>query len=221
MVNNSWVVWGQWVAVLAMTFEHAVRFALPESGALLPWSILVGRIAMPLFAGMVAWHLVYNTRDPIRYALRLLVIAALAQWPYMAVVGVSHLNVVFTLAAGVVIASASPKVFLGLSSLLVLALAVNFPASFEYGFSGVLLVPAFVLALRCRYTVACVPLLLVSWCLNESWLFSVVAVLVVFVILLINDGLFSRLSAIYRMPRRLWLFWYPLHLVLIATIAYA
>lgn len=85
---------------------------------------------------------------------------------------------------------------------------------------GVLLVPSLVAALRYsgRYWWLDFLPLAVAWTLNPSWLFSLVAVLPVLLVVLLRDGL-VRLPSIPRMPRGLWLSWYPLHLVVIIVLA--
>lgn len=213
MIDNRWIPAAQWLALGLMTFEHVARFVLPESWGLWLWAMLLGRAALPLFAGMVAWHLAFNTRDSVRYARRLLVIACIAQVPYMLAIGADHLNVVFTLAAGVLVASVRGRVVQVVAAILVLGVAAVFPSSFEYGLAGVLLVPAFVLAYRLPWLV---PLLVcVVWQLNGAWLFSLVALLPTVGLLLVRYGLLRLPFNVPAMSRRVWLSWYPLHLALI------
>lgn len=203
-----------------MTAEHIARFVLPAEWGVALSATLLGRIAFPLFAAMVAWHLVYNTRDPIRYASRMLVIACVAQLPYLLLFDAVQLNVVFTLAVGVVIACFSPLLWRLFAALVLLVVALVWFDSFEYGLPGVLLVPSLVAALRYsgRYWWLDFLPLAVAWTLNPSWLFSLVAVLPVLLVVLLRDGL-VRLPSIPRMPRGLWLSWYPLHLVVIIVLA--
>lgn len=212
MSRNAWLPWGQWLALSLMTFEHLARFAFPSWGLDLV-ATLLGRAALPLFAGMVAWHLVYNTRDPIRYAKRLLVIALVAQFPYMLAVGADTANIVVSLAAGIVIASASWRVWDALAAVVLLVIALVWSASFEYGLAGVLLVPSIVIALRCPG--AFLLPLVCAWFLNSFWLYSLVAVSAVALVFLVNRGALRFPFNVPTMPRRLWLSWYPLHFTLI------
>ncbi|MEQ5802984.1 TraX family protein [Halomonas sp. H10-9-1] len=81
--SSTWTGWGQWLALITMTVDHLTRYALPD-GWELGWAgSSIGRIAFPLFAAMVAWHGLFNTRNPLRYARRILVIGLVAQLPYM------------------------------------------------------------------------------------------------------------------------------------------
>lgn len=221
--RNAWIPWGQWLAVGAMTLEHLARFLLPEASQLTPWAILLGRIALPLFAAMVAWHAVHNTRDPLGYALRMLAIAVIAQLPYALVLGTSDLNVIFTLACGLLL-----SVPLVRSTWLTLALGMAYAVtatliapSLEYGVPGLLLVPAFALAFQPAPNhwrpVLCIPAALVAFQLNPLLVLNLVSLATVLGLLLLlvrgSGHVTARLTA---MPRALWLSWYPLHFVLIA-----
>ncbi|MFC7088362.1 TraX family protein [Halomonas salifodinae] len=102
-VDSRWVAWAQWLALLTMTLDHLVRHLLGPGSALAWWPESLGRLAFPLFAAMVAWHGGFTSRDPLRYARRILLIGILAQWPYALMPRPEApylLNVCFTLAAG-------------------------------------------------------------------------------------------------------------------------
>ncbi|MDR5865271.1 TraX family protein [Halomonas koreensis] len=225
MMPNAWIPWGQWLAVIAMTAEHLARFVLPDAWGLAPWATLVGRIAFPLFAAMVAWHAVHNTRDPLGYALRMLAIALIAQLPYALVLDTERLNVVFTLALGLLIAvplvaSRWGSLVLGLGY----AIAATFIApALEYGVAGLLLVPAFVLAFRpCPAAwrpLLALPALVIGYQLNPGLLLNLVSLATVLAILGLLVRCTGHLTARLRpMPRALWLSWYPLHFAVIAVI---
>ena len=211
MTRNAWIPLGQWLALVAMTAEHVARFALPEEWGLAPWATLLGRIALPLFAGMVAWHAVYNTRNPIRYARRLLLIGLIAQLPYMLALDVLRLNICFTLALGLLLITLLERD--GWALFLVTSLtALTLTPWLEYGMAGLLLVPAYVIAFRApdRWF-SPLPLLLVAYLINDLWLFSVVSVAVAVVLVVLNAGWLRHTRHVAPMPRRLWLAWYPLH----------
>lgn len=220
-LSNAWIPWAQWLALITMTAEHIARFVLPEEWGIAPWATLLGRIALPLFAGMVAWHAVYNTRNPLRYARRLLIIGLVAQLPYMLALDLLRLNICFTLAAGLglslLVESAYKSRQNALLAALALLLAILIAPYVEYGLPGLLLIPAYVLAFRCPDRLfSSAPLLLFAYLINDIWLFSAVSLLVSTLLLAINAGLLRQIGHVTPMPRRLWLAWYPLHLSLIA-----
>lgn len=212
-LSNAWVSWAQWIAMVAMTVEHVVRFVLPSSDYEQGLAILLGRLAFPLFAGMIAWHLVFNTRDPFRYLSRLLILAVISQLPYALVIG-SQANVLFVLAAGVSLVVAW-FFSVTLSALLFGCLVLVSPF-LEYGLPGVLLVPAFVVMLRTSGRwFSEIPLLSVVYFINDGALFTAVALVAALVVVFARWGLFDDLPACRSMPRRLSLSWYPLHLSVI------
>lgn len=248
---SHWTDWGQWLALISMTTDHVVRYVLPnELSWQLGWaSATIGRVAFPLFAAMVAWHALFNTRNPMRYARRILVIGLLAQWPYMMMPRFSSdlvLNVCFTLAFGLVWASwiralwRSPPPMGKKRLLHALGLGVSLIVWYyvgpvlEYGRFGVLMVPAFMLAMACyRHfetpvariwaLLAGVPVLWLTAQLNYYTLSKSVAFGTSLTVLLLAAGLASLLPHLPRalkMPRWLWLGWYPGHLAIIALIVY-
>lgn len=98
---SYWTGWGQWLALITMTVDHVTRYLLPDSWDAGWASSSIGRIAFPLFSAMVAWHGLFNTRNPLRYAKRILIIGLVAQLPYMTMPRDGfQLNICFTLAAG-------------------------------------------------------------------------------------------------------------------------
>ena len=85
------------VAILTMVVDHIGAMLLRD----VPELRIIGRVAFPLFAWGIVVGMVY-TRNPARYAARLLLLALLSQAGYM--LGLNHrwseLNVVFTLLLG-------------------------------------------------------------------------------------------------------------------------
>ncbi|WP_251978751.1 TraX family protein [Salinicola avicenniae] len=218
--RNAWVPLAQWLAILAMTIEHATKFIWPGS-PFTPWAIALGRVAFPLFAGMVAWHLVHNTRRPIRYGLRLLVVGSLAQLPYVLVVTPDKLNVCFTLAAGLAVVWVLDQFtdrLLKLAALIPLGwLAFALGPHVEYHSVGLFLVPVFVLAFRHPDSrLALLPLLTVASLLNGAPLHMVIATATAGVLVLLPNV--SGLDRVPALPRGLRLSWYPLHLAVIALV---
>lgn len=223
--QNTWVPLAQWLALVTMTVEHACRYLLPADSPVTPWAITLGRIAFPLFAGMIAWHYCHNTRAPLRYAQRLLLIALVASLPYALVVSTDHLNVCVTLGVGLIgvmivdhVTECWSRLALGIG----LALAWLFIGSYvEYGHLGLLLVPAFVLAFRHPHrTLAAVPLLLVTAQVNATPLHLLVSTATAAALVAIANGSLRQTGTVPAMPRRLWLVWYPLHLSVIAVLTF-
>ncbi|RKR03290.1 TraX protein [Kushneria sinocarnis] len=245
---SHWTDWGRWLALISMSVDHVTRFALPADWPLGWASDTVGRVAFPLFAAMVAWHALFDTRNPWRYAWRITVIGLVAQLPYMLmprVLNVPVLNVCFTLALGLLIGSAlwqlarhPPRTLLMQSGVMLamlsaclgaLALAALLPVRLEYGWHGVLLIPVFMLVLhaaahtrgpaRLLVMPAAAVLALVAWPLNvvpvSQWIALGTCLLVV-LLALGGTRAVPALPRWLRMPRRLWLGWYPGHLALIA-----
>jgi len=223
-LSNAWVPLAQWLAILAMTIEHVTKFVWPESPAV-PWAIALGRIAFPLFAGMVAWHLLHNTRRPLRYGLRLLGVGAMAQLPYVLVVA-PKLNVCFTLGLGLLAIVALQQVqerYLQAAIGIVLTiLAVSISPHVEYGLLGLLLVPAFVLAFRYSHrTIAAIPLLLLAALINGPPLYMLISTATAMTLILLANGSLRPRFPVPAIPRSLRLSWYPLHLLVIAIIVMA
>lgn len=95
----------KWFAVLLMTLDHVNRYLLNLS---YPWMSGVGRLAMPLFVFVLAYHLALPSaaagRLSRRLLERLLPVAAISSLPWFelnaAGSGPLPINILFTLAAG-------------------------------------------------------------------------------------------------------------------------
>lgn len=98
----------KWLAVLLMTLDHVNVYLLNSTH---PWMFIAGRLALPLFAWVLASNLARAHSDNPSLALRvldrLLPCMLIAELPYRAlnyaVVGFLPLNILFTLGAGVAI----------------------------------------------------------------------------------------------------------------------
>ncbi|GGX88310.1 hypothetical protein GCM10007160_14700 [Litchfieldella qijiaojingensis] len=242
--SSSWTGWGQWLALVTMTIDHLTRYVVPASWDLTWAETSIGRIAFPLFAAMVAWHALFNTRNPLRYARRILVIGVIAQFPYMLMPRASDaliLNICFTLAAGLAWGAwwrellerhrdqelSSGWLASGMAaSLVVWMLLGNWV---EYGHHGLLLVPLYMLAMhhlshtgetlteRLLAVSATLPVLIVAGLMNSSDMAKSFTVATCLLILLLSAGAARHVPEItMKMPRRLWLAWYPGHFAAIA-----
>ncbi|QEL12336.1 TraX family protein [Kushneria phosphatilytica] len=245
---SHWTDWGKWLALISMSVDHVTRFALPAAWPLGWASDTVGRVAFPLFAAMVAWHALFDTRNPWRYARRIVMIGLVAQLPYMLmprVLSMPVLNVCFTLALGLIVGSAllrlaqqpprtlAMQIAAMLMVLFACMLALLFEDLFhvrlEYGWTGVLLIPVFMLVLhlaaradglqRLLILPATGLLALVAWPLNIVPISQWIALMTCLLVTGLALGGAQHVPALPRrfvMPRVLWLGWYPGHLALIA-----
>lgn len=205
----------------------------------------VGRIAFPLFAGMVAWHACFNTRDPLRYARRILVIGLIAQLPYMMMPRASDaliINICFTLSLGLVggvwLSGLAPR--LKQKNISVWRLAAETAAVVvvwwlagnltEYSHPGLLLIPFYMLAMQRLYRTgpkrdgvtfaafSCLPVWMIGGFMNTSWMAKSFTLATCTLVLLLAAGLHRHVPlVIAQMPRRLWLGWYPGHFAVIAS----
>lgn len=244
--SSAWTAWGQWLALITMTLDHVTRYLLPDGWEAGWVSSSLGRIAFPLFAGMVAWHGLFNTRNPIRYARRILIIGLVAQLPYMTMPRDGfQLNITFTLALGLIWgtwlrdiarrgafdkeAPLQASLLIG-ASLIVWLLLGDWV---EYGHHGLLLIPFYMFALQAlsqpAYSLgerllaagAALPVLILAGLMNSSDMAKSFTVATTLLVLLLAAGAASRVPQITpgaRMPRKVWLAWYPAHFAVIALL---
>lgn len=244
---STWTGWGQWLALATMTIDHLTRYV--PTGWQLDWAgSSIGRIAFPLFAAMVAWHGLFNTRNPLRYARRILVIGLVAQLPYMMMPRASDafiLNVCFTLALGLAwgtwLRSVLARYRQGkLDVPLALGVGVSLLGWYvagnwvEYGHRGLLLLPLLMLAFhqlhgagealgeRLLAVTLAAPVLVVAGLMNSSDMAKSFTVATCLVVLWLAAGAHRLTPSVpSAMPRRLWLAWYPGHFMLIAAWLWA
>jgi len=246
--SSAWTSWGQWLALITMTLDHVARYLATDAWGMGWVDSSVGRIAFPLFAGMVAWHGLFNTRDPLRYARRVMVIGLVAQLPYhlMPREAIFQLNICFTLGLGLMagawldqLTTRMESGALGQARLALETLGIAaawYLAGFwvEYGHEGLLLVPFFMLAVgqlhrsgdafmaRLEAVGACLPILLIAGLMNSSDMAKSVTVATTLVVLLLAAGACRLIPpSPITMPRRMWLAWYPAHFAVIAAILLA
>lgn len=141
----AWLPSVQATAIGTMLLDHLCAWLITG-----PWPdllrITLGRLALPMFAFMVAWHALH-TAQPLRYAHRILLIALIAQAPFMALHGQPLGNICFTLAAAAyLIAGLRRRDPWPLLLAAVLALVII--GHVEYGILGLGLVLACALAIR-------------------------------------------------------------------------
>lgn len=241
---SHWTDWGQWIALATMTVDHVVRYLLPEAWGMDWASSSIGRVAFPLFAAMVAWHGLFNTRDPMRYARRIMLIGLFAQLPYLTMPREAfQLNICFALALSLMWGSglrmiaakaALSRAFFGWAALAVGASLVGWFLLghwVEYTHLGLLFVPGYMLAFHVLHNgppllagrgaplLACLPVLAVAVTMNSSIMAKSFTVATTGLMLLLAAGATRHVPKIpMRMPRRLWLAWYPAHFAMIAVL---
>ena len=89
------------IAMISMLMDHLGRQLLPEW----TWMVLVGRLAFPIFAYMIAEGCLY-TRNKVKYILMIAGLATVCQGAYFFATGSMYQNVLvtFTLSVGVIFA---------------------------------------------------------------------------------------------------------------------
>jgi TraX protein len=136
--------WLKVIATLLMVADHVhlVFFERSET-----WLFWVTRLVFPMFMLLAAYNLEQHQAKGGRYLVSLVLFGSLAQPFYMSALGLSNLNVMFTLAVGVVVHQALTltrgKVPTAIQLLAVLGLVFVPFGWLEGGWAGVLLIPAF------------------------------------------------------------------------------
>lgn len=157
----------KWIALFTMIIDHT-WFVLPsEIQEKMWWMRIIGRFSYPLFSLAIAANVV---RQPIscpvglKYLSGILLFAILSQWPYSRYFDNGHLNILFVIALGLVIAQAMHHRTPGLILCGILALMITtaFRPILSYGVAGVFLPTALVIALRARK----LDIKIVSWPLS-------------------------------------------------------
>ena len=140
----TWLPIVQGLAIASMAVDHGSLWLVSgDIPALL--RVTVGRLALPMFCFMIAWHALH-TANARRYADRILLIALLALLPFMALRGEVLGNICFTLAAAAYLVAADrhrDPVALVLGAMLSLA-----TLQVEYGPLALALILVFVGAIR-------------------------------------------------------------------------
>lgn len=117
-----------------MLIDHIGQLYFPNASIF----AVVGRLAFPLFAWGVAKGF-KRTGNVKKYALRLLALAIISQYPYSLLFENFHLNICFTLLAGLLIIqlyTSKIDYFIKVPAILTL-LAATHAFNFEYGFYGI------------------------------------------------------------------------------------
>ncbi|BCG59002.1 TraX family protein [Paenibacillus sp. URB8-2] len=202
----------QLIAMLTMLIDHIGYIFFPQD---LEWRY-IGRIAFPIYCyALVQGHL--HTSSKLRYLLRLLAIAVIAQIPYNLALDPGGLNVVFTLLLSELVLIAVdrlPKPWLGIA-VIVPAVWVMDYFPLDYNAYGLLLVLIF-RYIRSYGLVIAHLALNVIYMFYYGWTVQMLSLLPTLVIAY-GPSLWGQLRK-RRVPRWVWWSFYPGHLALLAVI---
>lgn len=196
----------QVIAILTMLIDHIGLVFYTEDPV---WRI-IGRLAFPLYAYGVVIGL-RRTRSRVRYVKRLAVIAAAAQIPYMWMSGGWHVNVVGTFLAVIgVLYVLERSSHVALSVVTVAGAMVLLDVlHFDYG-SYALLLMLIYRYVSLSWTIPAHLALNLVYLFYAGWdlqMFSVLAT----ALLVLGPELLAWLDR-WRLPRWLWLSFYPAHM---------
>lgn len=205
------------IAFATMTLDHLRVIGYDDF-------ILVGRLAYPLFAYMLAYNYVCRTRDQERYISRLAILAAVSFVPYhLAFPYSENLNIIFTLMIGIILFYAYERypriisfvfVFVIVMTLYTYFIYVYFPVG--YGFAGISLIFVFAWILKYEQSILySVPFLML---LNgyDYFLFYMIFSLMSLVVIYFAERYKIDFGF---MKSRLWYGFYPGHLLILYLIA--
>lgn len=209
----------KWVAIMAMAVDHWGKIVDP--GLFYP-THLVGRVAFPLFAWIIASRLALRGDLAPRY-IRSLLIWALISQPAFFIAGREWYepNILFELLAGVLIVQALQTY--GRSAQTAL-LAIGLAAVgwfFDYGPAGVVTIPIVYLAAAASSVRALLMLAIMGMLVNlpvagpEDAL-AVLATLGAPMVALVSVS--GAGAALPRLPKRFFYLFYPLHLLALALL---
>lgn len=197
----------KWLAIAAMVVDHVGLFLLPDFVLLR----FVGRLAMPLFCCLVALGAVGSSR-PKRYFGLLLLFAIISEPVSAWVFGTMPLNVLFTLALGM----------LSVRRLWLLPLCIVASFATEYGAPAVLLIWTLSVWLRGYGVVWLAAACVCTTLLNVGAFADVIALTALALFIAQRMGRLSELP--WTLPRtgRVFFYWfYPVHLSAIFALSLA
>ena len=189
----------KWIALASMLVDHANAVFFSRS---LAWAEPLGRIAMPLFAMLVAYNMARPRADLMRMLQKLVMVGALAA-PFHTVLVHGHwlpMSVLYTFAVAVFVLWLYENVHAGVAAVVFLTL----PALVDYQWTGVALVLAGYAYFKGRAG-AWLPLASLGLlCLYNGNVWALLSLPLAHAAMAIDPNV----------PRIRWLFWavYPAHL---------
>ena len=138
------------IAAISMAVDHVGALLFPKIYVLR----IIGRLAMPIFAWFIAEGMI-KTRSPLRYFLRVFILAVVCQIPYIIVEHSFYLGILFTFSCSIGISALVRYVFyspekektrsdrvLGIVGILAAVAFAYFLCEYvkiDYGFFGIML----------------------------------------------------------------------------------
>jgi len=210
----------KWAAVLAMVIDHYGKIVDPE---LYVPTHMIGRIAFPLFAWIIASRLALRPDLAATYVRRLIPWALISQ-PVFWFAGREWYepNILIELLAGMLVARAFITLGAGWLTIAVALALAGIGWFFDYGPAGVLSIPAMYLTIRHNVSAGLIVLAVVGVLVNlpvpdsASVAFaaaSLAAPLMALFSLQVRPGMLPRLPTLFFYA------FYPLHLLVFAIIA--
>lgn len=221
----------KWIALITMVLDH-MRLAWPATSDL----FVLGRLSFPMFCLAVAINVSRNrpgelfTRSNGRYLALLVLFAALSELPYRMISTSGTFNVLVTLALGLLVAWGVQHRTLESWVLAGGAILVGYLLSepLMFGFYGVLVPAALLLAIKRPDLFALLPVALCAAANSRTGLFEEAAQLEPFAILALSTAALAPLLGLALfwaplpfkvLPVTQWSYWfYPGHLVALLGI---
>lgn len=203
----------QLIAMLTMLIDHVGLIFFPDEPI---WRI-VGRIAFPIYAYAVVLGY-QRTRSLKDYLIRLVIIAALSQLPYMWAFHTTEINVVAALFVCLCVLWALDKLPGKWMSFLIFASAMALLESFafDYGSYALLLILIYRYFLSYWVLLLHVVLNLVFW-VYKGWDIQLYSILPT-IALVYLPNVFQTVEVV-RIPNWLWRSFYPAHLLILAILS--
>lgn len=199
----------QLIALLTMLIDHIGIVFFPDDQV---WR-LIGRLSFPLYAYGIVVGLRY-TRSRIRYVKRLAVIGAAAQLPYMLAFDMWRINVIGTFIAviGVLwVVEKYKNIPVAIGTVCISALLLDV-GNFDYGSYALFLILIY-RYVSLHWTVSIHLLLNVVYVFYQSWILQLASVFST-LLLVYGPNVLEAINKI-KLPRWLWLSFYPAHLALL------
>lgn len=222
MFTSAQIEMLKYLALAAMFIDHTNRVL----GLDMLWMQAVGRMAFPLFALVLSYNFLYNTRDTLHYAMRLLLLGAFSQLPYLSAFefGAWQLNIMFTLAFGLLIVicidkarepdiSSIGREAYSLTAMLLFCVGGWFV---EYNYMGLALIGSLILWYRTRRTST---MLLVVASLLVVNVAGGMAMMLVTSAVIPLVGIVHRINTGYTRGSRVFFYvFYPVHLAVLVMV---
>ncbi|MEF2247022.1 MULTISPECIES: TraX family protein [unclassified Paenibacillus] len=204
----------QFIAMLTMLIDHIGAAFFPEDS----YFRVVGRIAFPLYAYLLV--LGYGrTRNITRYTARLAVLALISQIPFSLLFHTYHLNAVATLLAALftirIIDHFRSALFIQMFVVCIAIFFMEFIA-FDYGMYGLLLVLIYRYARPAHMLWLHIALNIIIGLFINGWFVQVYSFLAT--VLIVYFPLLLKQIDKIRIPRWLWLSFYPAHMLVLFAV---